>query len=161
MLIVIDNFLSIDKNKEVVNFFTNHNASESRWFEGTLSHYLNSTSLISDCLKKVSKYYDLSSMIGCEMWCHNNTRTDWHYDKDEKLYEETQEIKTPLCSIVYYANVNNLIDGRFLTETVVVTPKINRLIIFSPNIYHTVEKYTGNRLSIAINPWDIKPKAYE
>lgn len=161
MLIVIDNFLSIDKNKEVVNFFTNHNASESRWFEGTLPNYLNSTSLISDCLKEVSKYYDLSSMIGCEMWCHNNTRPDWHYDKDEKLCEETQEIKTPLCSIVYYANVNNLKDGRFLTETVAVTPKTNRLIMFSPNIYHTVEEYTGNRLAIALNPWNTKPKAYE
>ena len=161
MLIVIDDFLPEDKNKEVINFFMTHDASETQWFEATLSHYLNSTSLISDCLKEVSKYYDLSSMIGCEMWCHNNTRPDWHYDKDEKLYEETQEIKTPLCSIVYYANINNLIGGKFLTETISVTPQTNRLVIFSSNIYHAVEEYTGDRLSISINAWNIKPKLYQ
>jgi hypothetical protein len=161
MLIVIDDFLSEDKNKEVINFFTTHNASETQWFEGVLSHYLNSTSLIADCLKEVSKYYDLSSMIGCEMWCHNNTRPDWHYDKDEQLWQENKEMQTPLCSIVYYGNVNKLINGKFLTETISVTPKTNRLVIFSPNIYHTVEEYTGDRLSISINPWNIKPRLYQ
>lgn len=161
MLIVIDNFLPIDKNKEVVNFFTTHNASESRWFQGELKQYLSGTCFISDCLKTVSKYYDLTNMIGCEMWCHNNTRPDWHYDKDEKLWQESKEIKSPLCSIVYYGIADNLIGGKFITETITVTPKTNRLIIFSPNTHHTVEEYTGNRLAIALNPWDIKPKAYE
>jgi hypothetical protein len=160
MLIVIDNFLPIDKNKEVVNFFTNHNASESRWFEGGIQQYLSETCFISDCLKTVSKYYDLSSMIGCEMWCHNNTRPGWHYDKDEQLWRETKEIKSPLCSIVYYGIATDLIGGKFMTKTISVTPKSNRLIIFSPNTHHTVEEYTGNRLAIALNPWNIKPKAY-
>ena len=161
MLIVIDNFLTIDKNKEVVNFFTNHNASESRWFEGDLQQYLNGTCFISDCLKVVSKYYDLTNIIGCEMWCHNNTRPEWHYDKDEQLWQETKEMKTPLCSIVYYGMVNDLIGGKFITEDITVTPKTNRLIIFSPNTHHTVEEYTGNRLAIAINPWNIKPRLYQ
>ena len=160
MLIVIDNFLPIDKNKEVVDFFTSHDASKEMWFEGTLKDYLNEDSFISNCIKKVSNYYNLTSMVGCEMWCHNNTKPDWHYDKDEKLWQETNEIKTPLCSIVYYGATNNLVGGKFMTETISIIPKTNRLIIFSPNIYHTVEEYTGNRLAIALNPWNIKPKAY-
>jgi hypothetical protein len=160
MLIAIDNFLPINKNKEVVDFFTSHDASKEQWFEGALKDYLDGSSFISDCLKTVSKYYDLSTMIGCEMWCHHNTRPDWHYDKDEQLWRETNEIKVPLCSIVYYGLVDNLIGGKFMTETISVTPKTNRLIIFSPNTHHTVEEYTGNRLAIALNPWNNKPKAY-
>jgi hypothetical protein len=160
MLIVIDDFLPIDKNKEVVNFFTNHNASESRWFEGSLQQYLSGTCFMPDCLKAASKYYDLTNMIGCEMWCHYNTRPDWHYDKDEQLWQETKEIKSPLCSIVYYGLINDLVGGKFMTETVTITPKTNRLIIFSSGIHHKVEKYTGDRLAIALNPWNIKPKAY-
>lgn len=161
MLIVIDNFLPVDKNKEVVNFFNSHDAREGRWIEGGLLTFLNSSSFISDCVKTVSKYYDLSSMIGCEMWCHHNTRPDWHYDKDEKLSQETGEIKTPLCSIVYYGSIDNLVNGKFITEDITVTPKTNRLIMFSPNTHHSVEEYTGNRLAIALNPWNIKPKAYQ
>lgn len=160
MLIVIDNFLPIDKNKETVDFFTKYDASCSQWFDGKLNDYLNASSFISDCIKKVSNYFDLTNMVGCEMWCHHNTRPDWHYDKDEKLSQETNEIKMPLCSIVYYGLVNDLIGGKFITETISITPITNRLIIFSPNTYHAVEEYTGNRLSIAINPWNIKPKAY-
>lgn len=160
MLIVIDDFLPISKNKKAVDFFTTHDASRAQWFDGSLNEYLNGSSFISDCLKTVSKYYDLTSMIGCEMWCHYNTRTDWHYDKDEKLCQETGKIKAPLCSIVYYGAINNLIGGKFMTETISVMPKTNRLIIFSPNTHHSVEEYTGNRLAIALNPWNIKPKAY-
>jgi hypothetical protein len=57
--------------------------------------------------------------------------------------------------------VNDLIGGKFITEDITVTPKTNRLIIFSPNTHHTVEEYTGNRLAIAINPWNIKPRLYQ
>lgn len=160
MLIVVDNFLPVNKNNEIVDFFTNHNASNAQWFEGTLSDYVNSTSFISDCLKEASKYYNLSGMIGCEMWCHNNTRPDWHYDKDEKLWQDNQEIKTPLCSIVYYGNINKLIGGKFITEDITIIPKTNRLVIFSPNIYHSVEEYSGDRMAIAVNPWNYKPKNY-
>jgi hypothetical protein len=160
MLIIIDDFLSIDKNNNLVNYFNLHDASKAQWFEGNLSHYLNTDSFISDCIKTVNKYYDLSNMIGCEMWCHNNTRPDWHYDKDEKLFQETNQIKTPMCSIVYYGLIENLKGGEFTTETVTIIPKTNRLIIFSPNIYHSVKEYTGNRMSIAVNTWNYKPNTY-
>lgn len=161
MLIVIDDFLPINKNKEVVDFFTRYDASSPRWFDGSLSDHLNGSSFISDCIQKASNYYDLTSMVGCEMWCHHNTRPDWHYDKDEKLNQETGEIKTPLCSIVYYGSIDNLVGGKFITEDISVAPKTNRLVMFSPNIYHSVEEYTGNRLAIALNPWNIKPKDYQ
>jgi hypothetical protein len=160
MLTVIDDFLPINKNKEVVDFFTVHDASKEKWFEGTLVEYLKGTSFISDCLNVASKYYNLTSMVGCEMWSHNNTRPGWHYDKDEQLWQETKEIKAPLCSIVYYGLVNDLVGGKFITETISVTPKTNRLIVFSPNTYHAVEEYTGNRLAIALNPWNTKPRTY-
>lgn len=154
MLVVIDDFLPLNKNIKVKNFFIEHDASTTRWFKGTLSDFVNSDSFISDCIKTASKYYDLTSMVGCEMWCHNNTRPDWHYDKDEKLWESTGQIKTPICSIVYYAVVENLNGGEFMTETEIITPKTNRLLVFSPGIRHSVKDFTGTRLAVAINPWE-------
>ena len=47
--------------------------------------------------------------------------------------------------------------GKLLFENgVTVEPKFNRLVIFSPGLYHGVEPFRGKRTSININPW-IKP----
>ncbi len=33
-------------------------------------------------------------------------------------------------------------------------PKTNRLIFLGPDVYHNVEKVTGERISILLNPWN-------
>lgn len=108
----------------------------------------------------VEQYFDLSSMVGCEYWdAHRydpSPDLNWHIDKDEKLYTETGEERRPLCSVVYYPHIENLKDGRFLTESHLVVPKTNRMIAFSSGLLHAVERFTGQRKSLSINPWSYK-----
>ena len=88
-------------------------------------------------------------------WTHENTIPGgMHYDKDELLYIEG-ELKFPLCSTVFYANVSDDIKGGKLLfeDGVTIEPKFNRLVIFSPGLRHGVEPFRGKRTSININPW--------
>ena len=71
----------------------------------------------------------------------------------------TGEIVCPLCSVVYYADVN-AVGGAFVTETASIKPVTNRMIVFSPGVLHGVEEYTGTRMSVAVNPWAKPPMGY-
>ena len=104
-------------------------------------------------LETARKYFDLSNAIGYEFWGHNGTRTGWHYDKDEDLLEREGEYSFPLCSTVYYLEVDRLQGGQLAVESDLITPKTNRLVMFSPGKYHTVEPFKGKRVSLLINPW--------
>jgi hypothetical protein len=99
-------------------------------------------------------------MIGIEQWAHYGTKPDWHVDKDEVLLNRTGKVLLPICSIVFYAEVDQLTNGKFMTENMIITPKTNRLLAFAPGISHGVEDYTGTRLSVAINPWSTKPEGH-
>ena len=99
------------------------------------------------------KYFDLSDAVGYEFWGHNGTRTGWHYDKDEDLLEREGKYSFPLCSTVYYLEVDRLQGGQLAVESDLITPKTNRLVMFSPGKYHTVEPFKGKRVSLLINPW--------
>ena len=111
--------------------------------------------LVKTIMDKANNYFDLSELKYYEAWTHENTIPGgMHYDKDELLYIEG-ELKFPLCSTVFYANVSEDIKGgKLLFENgVTVEPKFNRLVIFSPGLYHGVEGFRGKRTSININPW--------
>ena len=41
-----------------------------------------------------------------------------------------------------------------LKNGVEITPQENRLIVFSPGLYHGVQQFTGVRTSINVNPWN-------
>jgi len=99
------------------------------------------------------QYFDLSNTIGYEFWGHNGTKPDWHYDKDEALFEQKGELDFPLCSTAYYLEASNIIGGQLIVENDMITPKTNRLAIFSPGKYHTVQPYKGKRVSLLVNPW--------
>ena len=59
-----------------------------------------------------SKYYDLSKCGGYEFWIHNHTRPPkWHIDNDERRRIEDNIMIFPLCSIVYYLQVEDIING--------------------------------------------------
>ncbi len=111
--------------------------------------------MVKVILDKASNYFDLSKMRYYESWTHKNTKPlEWHYDKDEKLYKKG-ELRFPLCSTVFYPTVSeNLVGGKLVFENgVAVEPKINRLVVFAPGLYHAVQPFRGKRTSINTNPW--------
>ena len=152
--------LDEERRHAVVDFFSkNEEARRNSWESCAVDTLDGNNAPIALLLKLASNYFDLSNMVGSEYWAHYGTRPDWHVDKDEKLYEQSKVLKYPICSIVYYADIN-VVGGNFVTETSMVKPVTNRMLIFSPNLLHCVEPYTGTRLSIAVNPWAYKPLAF-
>jgi hypothetical protein len=101
------------------------------------------------------EHFDLRSVVGYEMW-RNASNPGWHVDKDEKLFSTTKRLDFPLCSAVYYATIENLVGGEFYTDDMRCLPKTNRLILFSPGIYHGVSPFAGTRIAVSLNPWSRK-----
>jgi hypothetical protein len=160
VLVIIENVLNEELNKIVKEHFFNPSSIKEMWIDGNLNFFKEKNSPLSNCLVQAANYFNLSNMVGCELWHHNGTNVGWHIDKDEKEFKNSGLIKTPICSIVYYASIENLNGGNFITETYSIKPITNRQLIFSPNILHSVENFTGTRISIAINPWSYKPLAH-
>ena len=111
-------------------------------------------------LKVVSQYFDLTKCSGYEIWQHNKTEgfLPWHHDRDEILYAKKKIANHPVCGIVYYLAIDeDLKGGGLLFENNErVIPKTNRMVLFDGTLLHSVEKYTGRRHSVNINPWNEK-----
>lgn len=150
----MENVLSEHQEKEIQGYC--QFPVPLNWKDFTLSDAERlSDSAIGSLLLSVSKFFDLSSMIGFEYWVNYNAGAGWHYDTDES----NTEGKFPICSIVYYPKVDLISGGHFITEQVSIKPKQNSLLCFSPGIHHCVEKFEGQRVSLAINPWSYKVKS--
>ena len=160
MLIVIDDVLCDKDVLAVQNCFASDEARAMRWITGNYTEALQHTSPLTQLLAIAGQYFSLRDMDGVEFWAHLGTYPGWHVDRDEALAETTGEITHPICSIVYYGNIDGLVGGAFRTETEVITPKTNRMLMFSPGLLHSVDNYTGTRLSVAVNPWVKKPLGY-
>ena len=52
--------------------------------------------------------------------------------------------------------IENLRGGKLHIEDDIITPKTNRLVIFSPQLNHCVEPFMGDRIVLCVNPWDVK-----
>lgn len=156
--IILDNFLEEPLALEVLHNLGDSNISET-WFDKEQDH---TYSKFCEVLLEESKnYYDLSNYIGYEFWTQNNTKpADWHVDKDEQTYIKTQNFVLPICTIVYYLKVNNLLGGNLDLVDCSVVPKTNRVVIFSPGMWHKVDDFSGERISILVNPWNCKPQGY-
>ena len=153
-IIILDNFLEETFVSDLQKKLNKDNISET-WYNKEEKHFYSD--LCQIFLQETKNYYDLSNCIGYEIWTQNNTRpSDWHYDKDENFFNLTGNYKFPICSIVYYLNVNNLIGGLLHLDSCIITPKINRLVIFPPGVIHYVEEFLGERTSILLNPWDYR-----
>tara|TARA_R100001079_G_scaffold108700_1_gene79710 strand:- start:1484 stop:1978 length:495 start_codon:yes stop_codon:yes gene_type:complete len=154
VVIIIDDVISnLDSIKNNILTSLKEKEVSINWYSFEYEHDFKDL-----CVKFVdiaSNYFDLSSCVGYEFWTHKNTRPPegWHYDKDELLFEKDGIYDYPLCSMVYYPFIENLEGGKLHLECDVVTPKENRLIIFSPKTYHYVEPFKGERVSLLINPW--------
>jgi hypothetical protein len=90
-----------------------------------------------------------------------------HFDKDEKLWEETGKIVNPILGTIFYPDpCNDEIEGGYLkvwkthdtdfnAPYELIEPKYNRLVIFDASQLHAVTPVTkGTRKAIAINLWD-------
>ena len=134
---------------------TNETNFNERWYSLDEEHIFKDF-----CVQMVnvaSNFFDLTSCIGYEFWSQNNTRPqNWHIDQDEQLVAKTNQTRFPLCSMVYYVKVNDLKGGKLHIEDDIITPKTNRLVIFSPQLNHCVVPFVGDRISLCVNPWSVK-----
>ena len=160
MIVILDDVLSDEGVKLTRQIFENEKFRKNNWLDTTLDHARQINSPIASLIQIASNFFGISSMVGCEIWAHYGTRPEWHQDKDE-LAGKNGELKFPLCGIVYYPLIENLVGGRLLTGSEQIVPKTNRMVLFSPGILHTVEPYEGNRMSVAINPWNYTLSEYK
>jgi hypothetical protein len=125
--------------------------------------FIESQNLVGDYVRLIDiarKEFGFMGYEGAELWTQINTRTREHYDKDERLAQSTGELSFPLCSIVYYAVVKDLVGGELLVDGVAIAPKSGRVVMFSSGLLHSVNPFTGRRTSVLLNPWAKKPSAY-
>lgn len=106
---------------------------------------------------------------GYEYWSNSfradgTNKLDWHYDKDEHLFDTTKEVAKPIMGMVYYAH-RELPSGGYLEidhngEIERIQPVPNRLIVFNPGIGHRVCAISsGVRRTFASNVWTKKPSS--
>lgn len=156
-----------------------------KWYLWNTEHYFREfcTSLIN----LAGTYYNLETCGGYEFWVHNHTKPPtWHVDNDERRRIEDGVLVFPLCSIVYYLCVEDLVGGElhishnneielFSSNTLyedvrenrldgqvddIFIPRPNRMIIFPPGKFHNVNSFTGKRVTLVINPWDVSKYKY-
>jgi len=151
-------------NEALSDFLTKaikYHADGAKW-----TYINNSDIYIKHLIDIADAYYDISKIVGYETWVHNSTRPEgdegdgWHYDRDELSYHVRKVFRFPIFSAVFYLKVENLIGGRILIEEERIVPKQNRLVIFGPGHKHAVEEFSGDRVSIVINPWNRKLDQY-
>jgi len=124
----------------------------------------------------IGQHYDLSSCKYVEQWHnagHSKTLPTEHLDKDERLWESTGEIRTPICSSIMYLSVKNLrganleidITGlpinlpdlpKFREDQVqILKPKESNIVLMDPGVWHKVTPFeSGHRVAYLMNFWD-------
>ena len=142
-LIILDDVFDEATTRAIAGF--DYGAGE-KWYE------LGANPAHDRILDICRVHFDLSQVVGYEMW-RNARMLDRHTDKHEKIFLEQKRHVFPQCTAVYYAVVENVNGGEFFTDDVRFFPRANRLVLFSPGIYHGVAAYTGTRIAVSLNPW--------
>ena len=149
--VIIDNVLdsdSVSRLKESIDESTR----DPFFYMMSDRHLYDNFSL--SMIEIAKQFYDLSSSVGYEFWTRlNRCVGGWHCDKDERLYDEQKIVSYPLCTIIYYPHVD-MKGGELLLGDDKILPKTNRMVIFAPGIPHNVEDFTGERISMMVNPWN-------
>ena len=157
MIIVLDDVVDFNStfqsdSMKILDEIDQPNINE-KWYSLDEKHPFDS--FCNSMVRVASQFTNLEDCIGYEFWTQKNTRpSKWHYDKDEQLKHNKNVVNFPLCSMVYYLIVENLDGGQLHVEDDIITPKTNRLVIFSPGKYHYVQPFTGKRVSMLVNPWN-------
>jgi len=162
MLHVLDDALTEAERVAVRDYFAGFkDSTKPNWADGSFDKIIAYGSPLSKLLLIAGRYVDLTSMVGCEYWSHLNKKSGWHKDTDEtKLYRDGVE-SFPLCSCVYYPEVDLYRGGDLVFETFRITPITNRFVVFTPSMLHTVDDFLGSRLSVAVNSWGYKLESYK
>lgn len=161
MLHVIDNVLDEANRFAIRDYFLGFQESTTpEWADGAYKQIVSYGSPLSKLLQVAGQYVDLSAMVGCEYWSHLNKKSGWHKDTDETLLYRDKIESFPVCSCVYYPEINISVGGDLVFETMRIKAVTNRFVIFTPSMLHTVEDFLGERLSVAVNPWSYKPEGY-
>lgn len=124
-----------------------------------------------------------SKYLGCEWWCNMNNDLDWHIDKDEYAMVNKNELNMPLLSSVFYPysecyggellildssenpvnllekNIDPSYDPYYVNKIIRIPPKKNRLVLFTSGLLHKINRFEGDRYSVAINFWDMIPSS--
>ena len=157
MIIILDDIIDLKSNFQrdsmtVLDQLKQPNINE-KWYSLDEQHPFEN--FCNSMIGVANQFINLDSCVGYEFWTQKNTRpSKWHQDKDEQLNGNKSILSFPLCSMVYYLIVENLEGGQLHVEDDIITPKTNRLVIFSPGKNHYVQPYTGTRISMLVNPWD-------
>ncbi len=142
---------SLQQNKKK----TGDDNYKEKWYSLDEEHHFQNFCV--QMLNVAGSFFDLSTCKGYEFWSHFNTRPrGWHIDQDEELVRTTGQTRFPLCSVVYYVKVKDLKGGKLHIEDDVITPKSNRMVIFSPKVNHCAEPFMGDRITLCVNPWSVK-----
>ena len=149
--VIIDNVLdsdSVSRLKESIDESTR----DPFFYMMSDRHLYDNFSL--SMIEIAKQFYDLSSSVGYEFWTRlNRCVGGWHCDKDERLYDEQKIVSYPLCTIIYYPHVD-MKGGELLLGDDKILPKTNRMVIFAPGVPHNVKDFTGERISMMVNPWN-------
>ena len=157
MIIILDDIIDLKSNFQrdsmtVLDQLKQPNINE-KWYSLDEQHPFDN--FCNSMIGVANQFINLDSCVGYEFWTQKNTRpSKWHQDKDEQLNGNKSILSFPLCSMVYYLIVENLEGGQLHVEDDIITPKTNRLVIFSPGKNHYVQPYTGTRISMLVNPWN-------
>ena len=157
MIIILDDIIDLKSNFQrdsvrVLDELNEPNINE-KWYSLDEQHPFDN--FCNSMIGVANQFINLDSCVGYEFWTQKNTRpSKWHQDKDEQLNGNKSILSFPLCSMVYYLIVENLEGGQLHVEDDIITPKTNRLVIFSPGKNHYVQPYTGTRISMLVNPWN-------
>jgi hypothetical protein len=111
-------------------------------------------------VRVAQQFHGFDDFAGVEIWTHNNTYPGEHKDKDEALFSRTGEERYPLCSIVVYLEVVDLLGGELNCAGVRIKPRRNRVVTFAPGLLHNVNDFCGKRFVLAINPWKDRPESF-
>ena len=147
--IILDDVFEAQEIKLIAEF--DYGDAQEDWYD------LGFSPVHEKILEICRAHFDLSGVIGYEMWC-NSSNPGRHIDKDELTFREETALVLPLCSAVYYPRVGNMNGGEFYTDDIRYFPRTNRLVLFSPGIEHGVSAYVGNRMAVSINPWRQRPR---
>ena len=167
-MIILDNFLD---NDELTLFCDDRNWKKSLDYTWVDRDCYDENCIWEHILEKIWRPMRplMASFDGIEYWTNILSPTgskdlDWHVDKDEKLYEEHNDIKSPVIGSVLYGHTETPGDGNLelihqeMLER--IEPLPNRLIIFDSSQYHRVAPVTkGFRRTFASNIWEHKPDA--
>lgn len=163
-----DNFLEAKECHTVMM----HAYKNKNQLHGDLNFVLSSA---QECAEKddfeskaimfASKFFDLSPMIGYEIWYNiESVQTEWHVDKDEKKMQESNILSLPLCTITFYPYVERNAGGGELLfrdyEIESIRPETNRIACFDAGVSHRVNEFDFKRISVIICPWSYQVEKF-